>query len=290
MRVTLQPADELRRLQEKSAQDFADAILGIAKAAVEGKPRQDAVGELRRLLWQTMTHADLLARKRVRLYKRNLEGNARFASSATPVMPKVPFKEAVADLVSREPILADKVDDIAEIYARHGFSLAKAAELETVKKVQEFLATAAQHGTTADRASWVLESMGDWSRAYADTVYRTNLSNAYAAGTFREAMDPDVAQVIGALEFDDVGDSDTRPNHHAAEGLVAAPDDPVWDRLAPPLGYRCRCFLRFVDRLELEQRGLIGRDGRVRRATIPPGAHADPGFRVTRPDRAIYGG
>jgi SPP1 gp7 family putative phage head morphogenesis protein len=144
-----------------------------------------------------------------------------------------------------------------------------------------------QEGVDVRQGSEIVQRLGDWSRAYADTVYRTNLTSAYTAGRFRQQEG--VSDVIGAFGFRSRRDDSTRPNHRAAEGLIAPPHDIIWERLSPPLGYNCRCSLRLVSRFELERLGLL-RDGRVMRfepATLAQ-AGPDKGFLSVRPDRRIY--
>lgn len=205
-------------------------------------------------------------------------------------LPRVAFHEAVADIIVREPRLAASAAEVAQAYGtEHAFALARSADLEITRRVQDAIAKALQVGSPLGDAAEVVAEVGDFSRAYAETVVRTNVATAYSAGRFRQMADPAVRNVIGALRFTAVGDADTRHNHAAADGLIASPDDPVWQHLAPPLGFRCRCGLDFVDWIELRRRGMVLPDGTVRRAAIPAGAGPDRGFdHRGRPDVALY--
>jgi hypothetical protein len=78
------------------------------------------------------------------------------------------------------------------------------------------------------------------------------------------------------MEFYALDDARVRPHHKAADGLIAAVDDPIWDTFKPPLGYRCRCSVNFVSVFELEDRGLI-KNGKVVR-------YLPPSFAFARPD------
>jgi SPP1 gp7 family putative phage head morphogenesis protein len=216
-------------------------------------------------------------------------------------LPRVVYHEAVADILARRPMLAVGQDAVASAYnEQHAFAMARAVESTTVDRAQRAVAKAIATGRSARQVGVELreiaktagEDMDGWTRWYSETVAETNMNTAYSAGRFRQMADPAVASVIGALMFDGPqDDSSTRPNHAAAVGLIAAPDDPVWNVIAPPLGFRCRHYLSFVNWETLKRMGLVLENGRVRRATIPAGAHADPGFRHTgRPDIAIYGG
>jgi hypothetical protein len=67
-------------------------------------------------------------------------------------------------------------------------------------------------------------------------------------------------------------------------------NNPEWRKIAPPLGYNCRCQVVHVTRDELERMGRIRKDGTVIEGKVPAGAFADPGFRHGgRPDLAQAG-
>lgn len=208
------------------------------------------------------------------------------------LLPRVPFTEAVADILAREPRLVAGAEEAAAAYtAEHGFALARSSSMEVTQRVQQVIARAVATGGTVPTVTEVIAEVGDFTRAYAEMALRTNLATAYSAGRFRQMAEPAVAFAIGGLRYTAVKDVDTRPNHAACDGLIASPADPVWHRCAPPLGFNCRCSVDFVSWPELQARGLIGDDGKVRPARVPPGAHPDAGFRHDgRPDIAIYGG
>ncbi len=71
-----------------------------------------------------------------------------------------------------------------------------------------------------------------------------------------------------------------RPNHLAADGFVAAVDDPVWQQLTPPLGFNCRCALAIVTKRKARQAGVIDEDGSAIFQAKPAGAGPDAGFRA----------
>lgn len=299
--LTIQVPDARAAIMERTPPRVLVAIEALARAVATGSSRDDEVEDLARALGESSALIDLLARYRVHLWARNLERNAHYALPKVlrtalewlwrkvRGVPAVPFREAVNDIVSREPRLVATVDEVSEVYRGHGFTMARAAELEVVKKVQGLIAQSIELGTSRDRVTWVVESMGDWNRAYADTVYANATANAYTAGTFREVADPSVAEVIPVLGGTIAGDVNTRPNHRPLERLFAAPKDEVWHVCAPPNGHRCRCGTRFVTRTEAIQRGVMDGAGRIRIAAVPAGFARDAGFTGGRPDVAIYG-
>lgn len=119
-----------------------------------------------------------------------------------------------------------------------------------------------------------------------DLELRTRVAEARTAGALAAGR---VANV--GLRFETAHDDRVRKNHAAAEYFVAHARDPVWIALAPPLGWRCRCGLRLVDREELVRRGLSNAKGEpVRYRTLPQGAHADAGFSPSGLSHALLAG
>lgn len=162
----------------------------------------------------------------------------RLEFAAPLQMPKTAFDEAIADLLGREPRLAFGYEAVQILYAdQHAFALAKSIDIEVTKRVQQAMTTMLRQGTTLESAQDVIGQLGRWTRSYADTVYRTNVATAYSAGRFVQAADPDVEDVFKAFEFVTAGDVDVRHNHEAGHGSIASTRDPIWDRMAPPLGY-----------------------------------------------------
>lgn len=316
----------LRAAYAQSLAPYLSAVSALAAEAIHVQllrfggevPRVGGMGraveELASLIQKTQQTADLLGRGDTLRVARRMVGAPPVKPPMPPGVPpgsfpvpfgggggvpRVPFNEAVADVLARDPVLLKSAEEVATAYNEsHVFSMARAVEQETVARAQKAVAKALHEGegpvalarNIREIARKAGEDMAGWTRNYAETVSENALATAYSAGRFRQMADTETASVIGALEFVGPNDSSKRPNHRAALGLVAAPDDPVWDVLAPPLGHRCRDGLALVDWLTLKRRGLVLPNGRVRPATIPPGAHPDPGFRHTgRPDRVLYG-
>lgn len=207
------------------------------------------------------------------------------------------FDEAIDDILSREPRLAKSTDDMRRVYATHGFAvrglparLAASTRLKLTEQIQLKTAELSKQGVSYPEAGKVLAAIGGFTQAYGETVFRTNQSNAFTAGRFKQLEDPDVRAVTPALEYDAVGDSSTRKNHEAGTGLLADSRSRVWDRHSPPQGFNCRCDVRVVDIFELKDRGLW-KNGKV--TTFYPStfsrAYPDPGFKVERTDKRIYG-
>jgi SPP1 gp7 family putative phage head morphogenesis protein len=294
-------------LLDKSTGLVAESLMKMVAAIVDAKPSsvRKAKEDFAELIGQTMALADLIGRYRAILEVDSYDGNhqkfklntispRRFARQKvavfgnTPLFPRKAFREAFEELLERDPRLADSAEEIRKIYALGGFALqslpaqlAERAREVLTGKVQKKIVELGASGVRSVDAKRVVANMIDSTEAYAETVYRTNLSTAFSDGRKKQMESPEAQNIAPAFEYTAVGDADTRPNHMAADGLIAPIDHAVWDRFSPPLGFNCRCDIRIVDRFELESRGLLRRDGRSK-VKYPSGfnrAHPDRGFK-----------
>lgn len=96
-----------------------------------------------------------------------------------------------------------------------------------------------------------------------ETIFRTNIQSSYAAGRYQQQMRTVAERPY--WEYNAVMDSHTRPVHASFYGRVFAADDPIWQTLYPPNGYRCRCWVRALTRAQLDKHpiGLESSAGRL---------------------------
>jgi len=298
-RHLLQPDDELARLADESSIRLAEAFQSYARALLASKPVDAAREDIARLLAQNLTMSTLLGRRRTLMLADAAEDKVpehlrdRVVCAAVArdaFMPPVSFDAAVADILAREPRLAVGYRAVQDVYASaYVFALARSAEVNVTKQVQRVVAASIRDGTPITDGARVIAAIGGWSRAYGDTVYRTNLATAYQSGIMQQAVDPDIRRVMVAFEFNATLDAGVRPTHAAAHGLVASTRDPIWTRFTPPLGYNCRCATRLLTSFEIERRGLL--NGSNVKTYFPPKFHAampDDGFGGGRPDFELH--
>lgn len=267
------PEDELNQLFARSHARIEEELAGMVGAVARGTGEEDAVEDLAAAVAASMTLADLMGRRRLLLEADAADEGMEVEEREVAVFAsaRVPAAEAVQDLVSREPRLAGTAEEVAQLYReRHAFVVARTALKAVVQRVQAVIARALRLGEDRPAAVEVIRELGDYTKAHADTIYRTNLSTAYNAGRFAQARDPDVAKVFGAFYRYEVMDADVRrgreidhgENHSAAHGLIAAANDPVWRTAAAPAGYRCRGGQRMLSNRELEGLNLLDPRGR----------------------------
>lgn len=205
---------------------------------------------------------------------------------APPSLGKIPyFEEAAQDIISREPVviqdaLMRTAGEVGQLYKeKHAFALAKSASETVTRKVQSIVEEGITQGLSVDQAvAKIREVKGDWTRAYAETVYRTNLATAQTEGRFQQASRPGMDKILPTMVFQTVGDGRVRPNHAACSGASAPPGHALWDRIRPPLGYNCRCRVNLISWEMARRMGLVDQNGTVEIRLPKSGGGPDPGF------------
>lgn len=208
---------------------------------------------------------------------------------------RVPFDEGIADLYGRNPIFEPNWIELSRRYSREQvFGLARSMDQATTEIINLAMAKHLKEGKPREEfLQWFLKrkNIRQNTRAYAQTVYRTNLSTAYTSGRTRQAKR--MRGFVVGFEFQATGDSDTRINHQIAHRLRAPIDSPFWDFFHPPLGYNCRCTLKPITAPEARRNGWLDVAGTELRTF-----HPRFGFGVTlaqlvgvgaRPDLPTFG-
>lgn len=271
------------------AEAASRAVFAVARARTRNDgTAQQALSRLGDVLRGAQAVADFTARAALWSARAGPRPVAFQDAPTDDVLSDVFGQRAVEDLLAREPMLALSAEAVRDAYgAQHGFALAKAMDLTITNAARDIVERGIREGRSSG-APETIAALGDWSRAYGATVYRTNVATAYSAGRQHEARFMRDAGLLAALRFSATLDSDVRPNHRAAHGLVADVDDPVWDQLSPPLGYNCRCAIFPVDAADIPPQSLDAA-GRLKLAAVPPGAGPDQQGFGARADRRIYG-
>jgi SPP1 gp7 family putative phage head morphogenesis protein len=183
------------------------------------------------------------------------------------------------------------LDMIGEQHDR-AFTVAKMMDLDLLKTVQDKLQLALQNGESLQsfkkNLQPILEDAGWWgkkgilnpdgstttiqlgSSSRLDTIYRTNMQSAYAAGRWKDITE--TADTFPYLMYDAVDDGITRIDHAAMDNKVFPINHPFWTYAYPPNGYNCRCGVIQMDSDIMEQYGLkLGGD-------VPPLKFVDFNF------------
>jgi len=168
---------------------------------------------------------------------------------------------------------ADMMDEAHD----HAFTVAKMMDVDLLGQVRASLDAAMANGTSfkvwADQITPILQSGGWWGRKEVldpltgqtivaqlgspwrlETIFRTNMQTAYAAGAWQEIVAN--ADTAPLLMYDAVDDDRTRPLHASWDQRVAPVTSNWWLTHYPPNGYNCRCGVIQLSREEAEALGL----------------------------------
>jgi len=290
----VQPVVELATLLRRGHAEVSAAIWDLLRAESGEGDVEVAHLDLAHLLMRLLSLSSLMGRRRVVMA--SARGDARGAATnddgAALLIPRVSWKEAIDDLVTRYPTIVPREirmletarvqEWLGELYRKQGFALARTTRTVVSRRVQQVLQKGMRHDAGLSKRD-ILERMlsvagehGDeWTQGYAETVFRNNVGRAYTEGIHEQMRDPDVKTVIGALQFVAARDSDTTDICLAAHGTLAPAEHTVWDRRSPPLHHNCRSGLRFVNWVDLERMGALDKDGNVK-PYIPNDGPSDP--------------
>lgn len=194
--------------------------------------------------------------------------------------------KAAIEYLYQKKLLASKVFN----KALHDSALARAttisrlSSLEITKDIYDSMAKAKEEGkafgqwkkelvSELERKGWVVGhdkaiSRGIDGKLLADpktgeyfgtprrlnTIYRTNMQQAYAAARYQRYMDN--VDNRPYWQYSAVGDQRTRPAHQALHGKIYRYDDPFWSTFYPPNGFNCRCTVIALSDRDLKRRGI----------------------------------
>jgi SPP1 gp7 family putative phage head morphogenesis protein len=162
------------------------------------------------------------------------------------------IEAAVRDLQARRVLTEPEVRALEQDARRGAFTVARIASEETIERVRQAVEDATATGVTLREFRQAVDEAvqtGPLGPAHVETVFRTNIMQAYSAGLLDVLDTPLVGDEFPYLEYVAVHDSRARPEHLAMErhGLdgtnVYRKDDPVIRRFMPPWGYNCRCAI-----------------------------------------------
>ncbi|MCP5428526.1 MAG: minor capsid protein [Chromatiaceae bacterium] len=157
------------------------------------------------------------------------------------------------------------------------FTVAKMMDVDLLADVRKAVDQAISEGKSIDwfrkNLTSILQQKGWWGKKTVidpltgnevevqlgsarrlNTIYRTNMQAAYAAGSWGQIQAQ--AKVMPWLMYDAVDDHRTRPEHAQWDGLVLAVTDSFWQTHTPPNGWNCRCGTIQLTDAQLKRRGL----------------------------------
>lgn len=211
-----------------------------------------------------------------------------------PVLPDpLKFVEAIAWAAGRVELTKPEWEKLSAEARRRAFTVAAVAQADVLHDVRKAVDSAVDVGTTLeDFKKAVGEKLeGEWAGSVAnpawriETIFRTNVQSAYAAGRFKQATEPDTLAVRPVWMFDTIMDSRTSPICAKCNGVTLPADDPWWKDHQPPLHHACRST---VIALTEEQAKVHGVTEKAPRSDPAKGFGAPPTEHEWSPDFDRY--
>jgi len=156
---------------------------------------------------------------------------------AKKILPRAEYERLVGIARRRAFSVAGEVANqmLASVHAELSKQILKGADLRTFK--ENLLARVKSAGFVPGDADTVLGT----SASHAETVFRTNVMEAYNGGRAKEMLQPEALRTQPLWQISGVSDDRTRDPHRTAQGKVLEASDPFWQSAYPPFGFNCRC-------------------------------------------------
>ena len=127
------------------------------------------------------------------------------------------------------------------------FSAAK-----TLAELQELNRLFRESGSFEEFHKKALEVTDVFNRRWQQTEYETAVLTAESASNYQRLIGK--TKLFPYWEYKTAGDDKVRPEHAELDGLVLPANDPRWDKIFPPNGWKCRCYV--VPRMAHEVAGM----------------------------------
>lgn len=270
-RLTAEAAADLDDLADalKKALGDIDGWDGIdaafAEAAAKAFPKKDPLA--RRIQW-ALAAADLAGQFEAKENVGLKPVAPAFAEFAEVQYGALRFEEAVDHFRAKLNLPSTAWHDLWQGEHARAFVVAGATRTELLTDLRRAVDKAIADGVSfeafRDDFDDIVADHG-WNprggRAWrAETIFRTNLATAHAAGRYKQLTDPDVVAERPFWLYRHGGSKVPRPHHLAWDGLVLRWDDPWWREHYPPNGWGCSCKIFALSEDDLAELGKSGPD------------------------------
>jgi SPP1 gp7 family putative phage head morphogenesis protein len=171
------------------------------------------------------------------------------------------FDTAVAWFRERVPLTSDEWAALTAEARARAFTVAGVAQLDVVTDAWRALDEAIAEGTTfADFRATMGEKLaaawGGNSPARLETIFRTNVQQAYNAGRYDQQTDPVVLEARPFWRYSAVLDSRTSKICGPLHGTTLPADNPFWATHQPPLHFNCRSTIVSLTEEQAQSHGI----------------------------------
>lgn len=204
------------------------------------------------------------------------------------------FPEAVEWFRERVPLRKASWEKLTAEAKQRAFTVANVAQLDLIYDVHAALERALANGEDFEQFKTRIgeKLIAAWAGSVAaparrlESIFRTNVQQAYAAGRYVQATDPVVLEDRPIWMFDAVSDKDTTPVCRESDGTILPAKHPWWRTHLAPLHIKCRSG--FIT-LTIEQAKALGGITKKPTSAEPSGGFgAPPTAPQWEPDRSKY--
>lgn len=164
---------------------------------------------------------------------------------------------AIAFWQERAKLTWEEAKALAEGAKQRAFYVTGLARQDLVNLVSEGIQAALENGETLpefkERIIEAIKAQG-WHDYRIETIFRTNLQSAYAAGRYKKMQAVKASRPF--WQYLAVMDKRVRPSHAILHEKVYPADHPFWDTNYPPNGFRCRCAVVTLSEQQVKAQGL----------------------------------
>lgn len=188
------------------------------------------------------------------------------------------FQEAIDSFRARVPMTRPEWDKLTYQARQYAFMISGTLQADVIQQVFDALHRAIVEGTPLEdfKASVTSDLLDAWRGtvknppARMQTIFRTNVIAAQAAGRHRQMSHPVVQELRPIWRLNVIEDNRVSEYCEPLDGLMIRADHPWWQRNFPPRHYQCRTVVDTVSEEEAEAEGGI--------TEHPPDVAAQEGF------------
>lgn len=129
------------------------------------------------------------------------------------------------------------------------FSAAK-----TLAEIQELNKLFRESGSFEEFSKKAGEICGKFNKAWKKTEHETAVLTAESASNYQRLIKK--KKLYPYWKYVTAGDEKVREEHRKLDGIILSCDDPRWDKIFPPNGWKCRCRVEPVMRHEVSEEWL----------------------------------
>ena len=207
-------------------------------------------------------------------------------------------------------------DDIIKDAHARAFTAAKVMKLDILQELKNEVDKIFTHGITYNtfrkELEPILKRLGWWGKVKAadvpgynpesgvdpekivqlgspkrlETIFQTNSNVAYNAGRYKFQMQNAASRPYWM--YMQLERKHKRKAHAFYANKVFMWDDPIWDKIYPPNGFNCGCYVIALSKEEFESRGLKLSQGSDVRVDVAEGWDYNPGKSYYNPPADGY--